>query len=434
MPDALDHLALYRMPWSFSDNVIAWLEPTAKCNLACEGCYRANADKHKSLDEIRADMECFRRYRNFDGVSIAGGDPLMHPQIVDIVRLVAEKGYKPILNTNGMALTRELLRELQAAGLKGFTFHVDSKQGRPGWKDKSEVDLNQLRLCLAELVAEARGISCAFNATVYEDTLSAVPELVNWAADHIDRVHVMVFIAYRAAVLDGSFDYYRGGQRIDPEPLAYVLDQPKRRIDITSREMVDRIRERFPDFAPGAYLGGTEKPDSLKWLMATRFGWRGEVVGYAGPRFMELTQTAHHLATGRYLAYGSPRALRMGRSSLLLAPFDRGVAGALKAWLRAVLRRPWRLFRPLHVQTVMFVQPIDILPDGRQNMCDACPDVTVHDGKLVWSCRLEECLSFGEFVQTVPRGHPAGAGMPIAPADRPPAAAAPRANGGDRAE
>ena len=36
-------------------------------------------------------------------------------------------------------------------------------------------------------------------------------------------------------------------------------------------------------------------------------------------------------------------------------------------------------------------------------MCDGCPDMTVHEGKLVWSCRLEEPRTFGTFVQSVPR-------------------------------
>ncbi len=51
----------------------------------------------------------------------------------------------------------------------------------------------------------------------------------------------------------------------------------------------------------------------------------------------------------------------------------------------------------------MIIQPIDILEDGTQNMCDGCPDMTVLDGKLVWSCRIEEPLQYGCFVHTVPR-------------------------------
>ena len=102
---------------------------------------------------------------------------------------------------------------LKKAGVYGFTFHVDSKQGRPGWKGKTEIDLNALRLEYAEMLAEVGGISCAFNSTVYEDTLQYVPDLVEWAGRHIDIVNVMVFILYRAAVPNLPFDWYAGGKR-----------------------------------------------------------------------------------------------------------------------------------------------------------------------------------------------------------------------------
>lgn len=45
MTAVLDHRQLYRLPWNLTDNAIAWLEPTMKCNLACEGCYRANINQ-----------------------------------------------------------------------------------------------------------------------------------------------------------------------------------------------------------------------------------------------------------------------------------------------------------------------------------------------------------------------------------------------------
>ena len=213
-----DHRELYRLPWTLPDNPIAWLEPTATCNIYCEGCYRARiTDGHKPLETIREELETFRRYRNFDGVSIAGGDPLTHPEIVRITAMIAEMGWKPILNTNGVALTDELLAELVDAGVQGFTFHVDSKQGRPGWSGKSEIELNGLRLRFAERVARAGDISCAFNSTVYEDTLRYAPDIVEWAQEHVDIVNVVVFIAYRQA--SGSvadrMDFWVGDHRID---------------------------------------------------------------------------------------------------------------------------------------------------------------------------------------------------------------------------
>jgi hypothetical protein len=402
-----DHRRLYRLPWSLPDNPIVWLEPTEACNLYCEGCYRANTHGgHKALERIDQELETFARYRNFDGVSIAGGDPLTHPDVVEIVRHVAARGYKAILNTNGLALTDDLLVALKRAGLTGFTFHVDSKQARPGWKEKNELQLNTLRTELAARVARVGGISCAFNATVYEDTLPYAPDIVAWAREHMDKVHAVVFIAYRQA--SGGFgagmDFYVGADRISMDDLVYSRPTGAMRVDISSRDIVNEIRMRFPYFAPAAYLNGTEKADSLKWLLTTYLGTNQEVVGYAGPRFMELAQSLHHWRHGRFLAYLPPSVLRHGRTIAATTwPFDAGIRAGLGRYLSGVARRPLRPFPRLYLQSVMIIQPVDILPDGRMNMCDSCPDITVHEGELVWSCRLEERKAYGGFARGVPR-------------------------------
>ncbi len=400
MPSALDHRSLYRLPWNLADNPIVWAEPTQACNLACDGCYRQNVRSHKPLAEVCEELETFARLRNFDGVSIAGGDPLCHPDVVDIVRYVKKMGRKPILNTNGLALDRGLLVELKKAGLVGLTFHVDSRQGRPGWKDASETDLNGLRLEFAELAASVGDLGCAFNSTVYEDTLLQVPEIVRWAGKHTDIVHTVVFITYRAAVL-GAYDYWSGGEPIDMSKLVYS-ETEERRSDISSNEVVEVIRSHFPDFTPAAYLNGTEKPDSFKWLLALRVGSKGRIFGYVGPKFMEAVQSGHHMATGRYLAYSGPKALGAGRSLMVGGLWDRGLRGAASQYARWLASNPLGALRRQHLQAVMVIQPIDILEDGRQNMCDGCPDMTLHDGKLAWSCRLEELRNFGRFVATTP--------------------------------
>jgi len=40
---------------------------------------------------------------------------------------------------------------------------------------------------------------------------------------------------------------------------------------------------------------------------------------------------------------------------------------------------------------------------GEQSMCDGCPDITVMNDQLVWSCRLEERKKYGTLLQTVPK-------------------------------
>jgi hypothetical protein len=398
---------LYRLPWNLADNAISWLEPTYACNLYCDGCYRENRkSSHKPLSEIERELDLFARLRKTDSVSIAGGDPLMHPQIVEIVRMIKQRGWKPIINTNGQALTEDLLLKLKEAGVWGFTFHIDSFQGRPHWKGKTEVELNELRLHYAKMLAKVGGITCSFNATIYPETIKYVPELVKWAQEHIDIVHIMVFIIYRIATLEGLYDYYIGDQKVDFGNITYVKETETRRTDVKSQEIVEEIRKAYPDFMPCAFLNGTHLPDSYKWLLTGRIGNKHQIFGYVGPRFMELVQTIKHFFTGTYLAYAKPSAQKLGRLYFLLSPFDRGIREAAKNYFRSFFANPKAFFSRVHYQSIMIIQPIDILPDGETNMCDGCPDITVWKDRLVWSCRLEEQLKWGQQARVVPKTKP----------------------------
>ena len=394
----LNHLNYYRLPWNLTDNAISWLEPTAKCNLYCDGCYRKNENNsHKSVEVVNQELDVFTRLRKCDGVSIAGGDPLTHPNVVDIVKSVKERGLKPIINTNGLALTKELLKELKKAGVYGFTFHIDSKQTRPHWKGKNELELNELRYHYASMLAEAKNISCAFNSTVYEDTMLYVPELVKWAQQNIDKVQVMVFILYRA-VNNEKVDFYLGPKKIDMTELVYN-EEVEERTDIQADEIVEIIRTKYPEFDPCAYLNGSEKPDSFKWLLTGRLGNKKKIYGYMGKKSMEIIQTMHHVLYDRYLAYSAPKMTRKGKSMLFLSPFDKG----LRKTFVNFYKNPLNIFKRLHYQSVMIIQPVDFLEDGRQSMCDGCPDITVWNGQLVWSCRMEEQLKYGHNIRSYPK-------------------------------
>jgi pyruvate-formate lyase-activating enzyme len=373
------------------------------CNLYCDGCYRKNeSDSHKPLEQVRKELDVFKRLRRADGVSIAGGDPLTHPQIEKIVEMVAADGQKPIINTNGQLLTPEKLRALKRAGVAGFTFHIDSGQNRPHMRGKTEIELNDLRLHYARMLADEGGISCAFNATVYDRTLKDVPEIVAWGQEHIDIVHILVFIAYRAAPVHKGYDYYVGGKKIDMAPIAYAVEEEKT-ISILSTDIVNEIRKRYPDFQPCAYLNGTERPDHFKWLLTLRVGSKKKIYGYAGSKFMELAQSFHHFTTGKYLAYSKPEMLGRGRSLMLLSPLDRGIARTASAYLHDMLRAPGRLFDSVRMQSIMIIQPADFMPNGALSMCDGCPDITVWDDRLVWSCRMEELSNFGDWIRPVLR-------------------------------
>jgi len=401
----IHHHDYYRLPWTLPDNGISWLEPTVLCNLRCDGCYRKiEGDPHKSWAEVLAELDVFQDQRKSDCISVAGGEPLLYPRIVDLVAEIRRRGFKPIINSNGAPLTPELLGDLKRAGVFGFTFHVDSRQNRQGrWHGCDELALNELRREYAELVASAGGIACSFNATVYQDNLDQVPGMVAWAQEHIDIVNTMVFICFRHVVPSMPFDWYAGGDKVDWDRIWYHSDQD-RVVTINSRDLVTKMRETDPDFEPAAYLNGTQDPSAFKWLLTMRLGNKRRIFGYPGPKLTEAMTAWYHFRHDKYLSYMGPGEMRRGRTAMaLLWPLDRRLRRTAGNWLKACLRDPRHLFRRAHMQSIMFIQPVDFMDDGEQSMCDGCPDITVHDGKLVWSCRLEEQKQHGAWLRTVPR-------------------------------
>lgn len=404
-PRRLDPQRYYRLPWSLADNAISWLEVTNSCNLACAGCYRSKEGGHKTLDEISEDLAVFKRERKSDCMSIAGGDPLVHPQIPRIVRMVKEGGWKPIINTNGLGLTPKLLSELKREGAFGFTFHVDTSQTRRDSRVAVESEHNPLREKFADMVASAGNLSCSFNQTVTSATLDQVPEVVRWARKNPRTVNTVVFILYREPRLYGSFQFHARGNPISLTGTYEETESPRWGGDrlLKAADVVEQIRKADPLFEPSAYLNGTEDATSFKWLIGSRICDEEETFGYVTPRFMEWAQQGNRMLYGKWLSYSSPKWLHAGRSALAGAGLiDPGMRKLTARYLKRALTRPGKLLNQAYLQTFAIIQPIDVLADGRMNMCDGCPDMTVYKGKMYWSCRLEEIKNYGAFATATP--------------------------------
>ncbi len=86
---------------------------------------------------------------------------------------------------------------------------------------------------------------------------------------------------------------------------------------------------------------------------------------------------------GTYLAYSPQWTLESGRSTLAMGVIEPGVRQIAKNWFKHLLRKPLDARKKLHFQSIMMIQPIDVLEDGRQNMCDGCPDVAAREPELI---------------------------------------------------
>jgi hypothetical protein len=240
---------------------------------------------------------------------------------------------------------------------------------------------------------------CNFGMTVYRSNFDQITDVMRWGNQHIDKVHGLVFITFRAAGLDTGVDYYTPtGERITPDELGYAAKQEiAEDAGVTSQDVWAKLRSEFPRYDAAAYLNGTQRHDSIKWLLAVQIGLAGgHMLGSIGPRLMEAAQVWRHWTQGTYVAHRPSH--RTGPKVFLAGLADNQVRSAWRDYWQRVARRPLLLFSSIYTQSVGIIQAPDMLSDGRVDMCDSCPDMCVHEGTLVNSCRWDEWRLYGGYL------------------------------------
>ena len=171
------------------------LEPLFQCNIECAGCGKIQHPDHvlrrrMPVDQaIEAIEEC-----GAPMVSIAGGEPLIHPEIDEIVRqLIARKRFV-YLCTNAILMERKLeLFEPSpyfawAVHLDGLRERHDQSVCRDGIFDKAVAAIG---------AAKQRGFRVTTNTTFFtHDTPEAVRRVLDFLNDELGVDQMMISPAY----------------------------------------------------------------------------------------------------------------------------------------------------------------------------------------------------------------------------------------------
>ncbi len=165
--------------------LVLMLEPLFRCNLACAGCGKIQYPDHV-LDKRLLPEQCWAAADECGApiVSIPGGEPLIHPEMPQIVRgLVARKKYV-YLCTNAILLERKL-DEYTPSKFLTFSIHMD------GLRD--EHDMAVCRDGVYDTAVKAiksalkRGHRVTTNTTLFDD---ANPERVRCFFDEMMQLGV----------------------------------------------------------------------------------------------------------------------------------------------------------------------------------------------------------------------------------------------------
>jgi hopanoid biosynthesis associated radical SAM protein HpnH len=148
--------------------LVLMLEPLFRCSLACAGCGKVQYPPHILKKQLTPE-ECFAAVEECGApmVSIPGGEPLLHPQIVEIVNgLIARKKYI-YLCTNALELKKKL-PEFTPSKYLTFSVHLDGQREHHDFSVCREGGYDIATEGIKEAVR--RGFRVTTNATFFDGT------------------------------------------------------------------------------------------------------------------------------------------------------------------------------------------------------------------------------------------------------------------------
>ncbi|HEX4134153.1 MAG TPA: radical SAM protein [Bryobacteraceae bacterium] len=106
--------------------VLAHIVPTRRCNLSCTYCNEFDDfSKPVPADEMIRRIDLLANLGT-SIISFSGGEPLLHPELDDLIVRIRRRGAIAGMITNGYLLTADRIRKLNRAGLEHLQISIDN--------------------------------------------------------------------------------------------------------------------------------------------------------------------------------------------------------------------------------------------------------------------------------------------------------------------
>jgi hopanoid biosynthesis associated radical SAM protein HpnH len=242
--------------------LVLMLEPLFRCNLACAGCGKIDYPG-KILDQRLSVADCMQAIDECGApvVVLAGGEPLLHRELPEIVTGALAKGKYVTVCTNALLMEKKL-GQYQPDRRFNWSVHLD---GDKEMHDKSVCQSGVYDRAIKTIrIAKAKGFRVNINCTLFSD---AEPERV---ANFFDSV---VGLDVDGITVSPGYAYERA-----PDQQHFLNRTKTKQLfrDIFRRE---RRNSRWPIFQSGLFLdflAGNQTYHCTPWSNPTRtvFGWQ----------------------------------------------------------------------------------------------------------------------------------------------------------------
>jgi len=164
---------------------ISW-NLTKRCNLNCDHCYLdADFRGGARTDELGTE-ECFRVIDQIAEVNpnafliLTGGEPLLRPDIYEIVRYAADKKFMVVLGTNGTMINHTVAKKIKEAGAHGVGISIDSMDAIKHNKFRGVDQAWENSTKAFEILNEV-GVDFLIQMSVSEMNYKEIPDVVAYA-------------------------------------------------------------------------------------------------------------------------------------------------------------------------------------------------------------------------------------------------------------
>lgn len=202
----------------FDDKPIAChLYVTDRCNLDCFYCSEYdNTVPHPSLGDLKKwikkinDLGCIR-------IGLQGGEPLLHPDIVEVVHFCKSLGLRTSMSTNGFKLNRTLIQELEDAGLDSLQISVDRMTPIPSTRKSLKTIIPKI-----ELLKQS---NLRFNVTgvLFRESLDEARQVLDYGISNDIPTHARLVHAGP----DGEYAVEPGDKEALESLLNFQIEQKK---------------------------------------------------------------------------------------------------------------------------------------------------------------------------------------------------------------
>ena len=106
--------------------VLVHIIPMRRCNLDCGYCNEYDdVSKPVPLEEMKRRLDILADMGT-SMITISGGEPLMHPELEEVIRHMRKRGIYAGMITNGFLLSKERIAKLNDAGLEFLQISIDN--------------------------------------------------------------------------------------------------------------------------------------------------------------------------------------------------------------------------------------------------------------------------------------------------------------------